>query len=182
MPPTLVRKHEKDVEDLKSDGRHGEEVHRDKALQVVLEESPPGLGRRLAAADEVVAHARLADVDAELQKLAVNTRRTPARILFAHAADEIPNIMWDRRPPSLASPNLPRPEEAKCVAVPGNDCFGLDNDQRRSPVRPDAGQPDPQETVGWLQPWALLRGALQDADLMPERNILQLQRSAGFQD
>ena len=33
-----------------------------------------------------------------------------------------------------------------------------------------------------MQARALLRGALKDADLMPECNILQLQRSAGFQD
>ena len=66
--------------------------------------------------------------------------------------------------------------------MPGDDCFGLDDDQRRTPVRPDAGEPDPQESVGCLQPRALLCGALKNADLVPECNILQLQRSAGFQD
>ncbi|MBC8167883.1 MAG: hypothetical protein H7Y20_18695 [Bryobacteraceae bacterium] len=32
-----------------------------------------------------------------------------------------------------------------------------------------------------MQVRALLRGALKDADLTPQRNILQLQRSAGLQ-
>ena len=101
---------------------------------------------------------------------------------LVRAADEVANLAWDGWTPGLASPNLPRPEEAKCVAVPGNDCFGFDDDQRRTPVRPDAGETDPQETVGCVQLRALLRRALKHADLMPQDNILQLQRSAGFQD
>ena len=109
-------------------------------------------------------------------------RRSPTRIFSADVADEVANLAWNRRAPGLASPDLPRPEEAKCVAVPENDCFGLNDHQRRTPVRPHAGEPDPQKTVSSLQPGALLRGALKDTDLMPERNILQLQRSAAFQD
>src|SRR3954453_14090810 len=42
----IMRKHEENVEDLKPDPRHGKEVHRHKALQVVVEENPPCLGRR----------------------------------------------------------------------------------------------------------------------------------------
>ena len=117
---------------------------------MVVKERPPCLRRRLAISHKILAHARLADVDAKLQQLAVKARRAPARILFAHATNEIPDIMRDRRASGLASPNLPCPEEAKCIAVPANDCFGLDNDQRRTPVRPDAGQPDLQETVGCM--------------------------------
>ena len=100
--------------------------------------------------DQILAHARLPDVDAEFEKLAVNARRAPARILFAHVTNEIPDIVRDCRPPRLASPDLPCPEKAKCLAVPANECFRLDNDQRRTPVPPDAGQPDPQETVGCM--------------------------------
>ena len=139
-------------------------------------------GTALPVPDEIFAYARLPDVDAELQQLAVNARRSPTRIFSAHAADEFANLAWDRRTPGPASPDFPRPEEAKCVAVPRNDCFGLDDDERRTPVRPDAGKPDPQDAVGCMQLRALLRGALKDADLMPQCYILQLQRSAGFQD
>jgi DNA invertase Pin-like site-specific DNA recombinase len=46
-------------------------------LQVIVEEGPPGLGGRLAAAHQVFAHTGLADVDAELEQLAVNPRRSP---------------------------------------------------------------------------------------------------------
>ena len=80
---------------------------------MVIEESPPRLGRRLPTADQVFAHARFADIDAELQQLAVDTRRTPTRVFLAHASDEVANVAGDRRAPGLASPDLPRPEKGK---------------------------------------------------------------------
>jgi hypothetical protein len=125
--PTLVRQHQKHVQDLESDRRHREEVDGYKAVDVILEESPPGLGRRRSISHKVFAHARFANIDAELQQFAVNARRAPARIVFAHAPDESANLGWNRRPTGFASPDLPCPEEAKRVAVPGNDGFRLDD-------------------------------------------------------
>ena len=52
------------------------------------------------------------------------------------------------------------------------------SDERQS--CPHAGEPDPQESVRCVQLRALVRGALKDTDLVAERNVLQLQRSAGF--
>lgn len=72
-PPTLVGQYQKHIQDLEPDRRHGEEIDGYKALDMVLEESPPRLGRRLATADQVFAHARFADIDAELQQLAMDT-------------------------------------------------------------------------------------------------------------
>jgi hypothetical protein len=89
---TLVRQHEKHIEDLKPNRRHGEEVYRYKAVDMILEESAPGLARRLAISHKVFAHARFANVDAELQQFAMNARRAPARIVFAHASNEIANL------------------------------------------------------------------------------------------
>ena len=70
----VVRQHEKDVEHLEADGRHREEVHRDHGLDVILEEGPPGLRRRLAVARHVLADAGLANVDAQFEQFAVNPR------------------------------------------------------------------------------------------------------------
>jgi hypothetical protein len=66
-----------DVEDVKPDCRDGEEVYGHKGLDVVLEEGPPSLSRRFPNTYEILAHARLPDVDAELQKLAMNARPAP---------------------------------------------------------------------------------------------------------
>ena len=103
-----------------------------------------------------------------------------AGIFSADAADEVANLAWDGRTPRLAPPNLPRPEEVKCVAVPRNNCFRLHEDQRRTPTWPHAGQPNPQESVGCVQLRPFLRGASKHAKLMAECNILQLKRSAVF--
>jgi hypothetical protein len=80
-------------------------------------------------ADEVLAHARPPDVDAELEQLAVDAWRSPTRIFSADVADEVTNLAWDGRSPGLATSNLPRPEQAKCFAMPGNYGFGLDDHQ-----------------------------------------------------
>jgi len=66
-PPAIMSQHQKHLQDLEADRRHGEEVHRHHTLHVSVEERPPGLGRRSPAADHVLTHAGLADFDVELQ-------------------------------------------------------------------------------------------------------------------
>jgi len=66
-PAPVVCQHQEHVQNLKPDGRHGEEVHRDQALEMVAEKGPPSLRWRLPTVDHVLAHTGLADVDAELQ-------------------------------------------------------------------------------------------------------------------
>ena len=90
--PSLVRQHEENVEDLKPDRRHGEEVYGHNRFHMVVKEGPPGLRRWLPTAYQVFAHARFTNLDAEFQQLAVDTRCAPTRILFAHAADQVANL------------------------------------------------------------------------------------------
>jgi hypothetical protein len=76
-PAPVVCQHQEHVQDLEPDGWHGEEVDRDQALEMVGKKGPPSLGWRVPTADHVLADTGLADVDAELQKLAVNARSAP---------------------------------------------------------------------------------------------------------
>jgi len=62
-PAPVVCQHQEHVQDLKPDGWHGEEVDRDQALEMISEKRPPSLRWWLPAADHVLAHTRLADVD-----------------------------------------------------------------------------------------------------------------------
>ena len=57
---------------------------------------------------------------------------------MAHPADQVADFTRKRGSSRLAPPNLPHPEEAKALAVPGNDRLGLYDGQRRAPVAPDA--------------------------------------------
>src|SRR5215469_17124950 len=45
--PAMMSQHDKHEQHPKADGRHGEEVDRDEMLDMVVQESPPGLGRGL---------------------------------------------------------------------------------------------------------------------------------------
>jgi hypothetical protein len=56
----------------------------------------------------------------------------------------------------FASPNLPAPEHSKCPSMPGNDCVGLHDHQRRAPLGPHSSKPDPQQAVGVVQRQAFL--------------------------
>jgi len=55
---------------------------------MVAEESLPALGRRAPSPGHVLGDAGLADLDAELEQLAMDPRRSPQRIGNAHLADQ----------------------------------------------------------------------------------------------
>jgi Recombinase/Resolvase, N terminal domain len=57
-------------------------------LDVILQEGPPGLRRRLPTAYNVLAHAGLADIDAEFEQFAMDAGRAPERILAAHLPNQ----------------------------------------------------------------------------------------------
>jgi len=59
---------------------------------VILKEGLPGLRRWLSPACNVLAHARFADIDAQLEQFTVNARCTPERIVAAHLANQLPNL------------------------------------------------------------------------------------------
>src|SRR5262249_2161044 len=88
-------------------------VYRDQCLQVVVKERPPGLRRRLAVPDHVLADAGLTDVDAQLQKFAVNVRSAPEWIFAAQHAHQFAHVFRHRWAAGLAVPNLPTPEQTK---------------------------------------------------------------------
>jgi hypothetical protein len=117
------------VKDMETDGRHGEEIHRNKLRYMILKEGAPSLRGRLTDAQHVFTDARLADVDSELEQFSVNAGCTPSRIFSTHPADQIPDVGSNRRTARLAVPNFPSPEETKAFAMPGQDCFRLHNDE-----------------------------------------------------
>src|SRR5947209_19240406 len=65
-----------------------EQVHGGDVSSVVTQEGAPALGRRSTSLDHVLRDARLSDLKAELEQLAMNARRTPQRIFGAHPPDQ----------------------------------------------------------------------------------------------
>ena len=93
----------------------------------------------------------LGNLDTQFQQLAVNARRTPARVVAAHHPDQIPDLLRYAGPTGLAAPNSPRPEQAEAFTMPGDNGFSLDDHQGGFPVAPHASQPHPEDPVGWRQ-------------------------------
>ena len=126
--------------------------------------------RRLAADGAAVA---LADVNAELQKLAVNPRSAPYRILAANSANQIADLPGYGGSARITASSLPGPEQSEAFPVPGDHRFRLDDDQCGSPIAPQLGQPCPEETIsgGQLRP---LHRAMQDAELVTKSQNLNL--------
>ena len=101
-------------------------------------------------------------------------RRAPERILAAHLADQIPNVLGNRRPSGLAMTDLPGPEEAEAFTVPGDHRLGLDDDEGGTPIGPNPGQPCPEKPISGGQPRPLRR-ALEDAKLVAQSEDLDLE-------
>jgi len=145
--PTVMRQHQKHVKHLEANRRHGKEIDGDQLLGMILQEGAPGLRWRLAATHHVFAHAALPNVDAELEQFTVDAWCAPRWVFAAHPADQVADFTGKRGSSRLAPPNVARPEPTKAPAMPGDDCLGLNDGQRRAPVAPNAGQPGPQQTV-----------------------------------
>src|SRR5215468_6783825 len=111
--PPVVRQHQEHVQDLEPYRRHRKKVDGNHSLHVVVQEGPPSLGGRVPAPDHILAHARLADVDAELEQLAVNSRSAPEWVFTTHGANQLAHLLRYGRPPRLTVSDLPGPEQAK---------------------------------------------------------------------
>src|SRR5215472_10461332 len=83
--------------------------------------------RWLAAAQHILGDTAFADVDAELEQLAVNARCTPRGILPTHLADQVSSLAGNRRSSALSPPNLPGPKQAKAHAMPSHNRLRLDD-------------------------------------------------------
>ena len=89
----------------------------------------------------------LGDLDFQLEKLAMNSGRTPERIGRCHLKNKVTDLRADRRPPGSLLPGLKSPEQLETLSMPPNDSFGFDDDQSLSPVAPETTKHDPEKTI-----------------------------------
>jgi len=91
---------EETIQDSEGEGRHGEEVHGHDHIAVIAKESCPQLAGLVtrSQAPEIARNSAFGDIEAEFQKLTVNSRSAPGRILLYHLPDESSNLGIDRWP------------------------------------------------------------------------------------
>lgn len=122
--PIMAKDHQ-DKEHSERCRGYCEEVDCDEIRRMDLEESSPCLRRWLPISNHVLGHHRFRHIDAELQQLTVDPRRTPQRIGRAHAANEGTNVRVYRRTPTFSTFECPIP--AKSVSVPADYGFRPDD-------------------------------------------------------
>jgi hypothetical protein len=108
---------DEDIEQIEANGRDNEQVHGADVRCVVTEEGTPSLGRRSTSLDHVLRDAGLTDLEAELEKLAMNARRSPQRIFRAHPPDQRAQIRGDLRPASKRA-GFPPPVTTEAGPMP----------------------------------------------------------------
>ena len=162
--------HQEDVHHTEGNGRDREEVNRSDLADVVGQESPPVLGRRLGLLGHVLVDRGLGHVVAQQKQLGQNPRGTPSRILPAHAAKQVAD-----RPVRLGSAGLPAglpsPVELEALAMPARHGVGLADEQGRLPTKPQPRKPVQQDPVR-LADLGAWNGSLHDDQLLPEHHVL----------
>ena len=143
---STVFDHEKTIQDSERESWHGEEVHRRDGLAVIAQESSPEfpclLGRKQAV--EIARNGAFRDVEAQFQKLTVNSGSAPGRILVRQSLDEGSNLGIDLWPAQALGPRSKAPEQPKASAMPGDNGFWFDNNQGVAPCGPKTAKQNPK--------------------------------------
>ena len=112
------------VEGLKRQCRNGKEVEGGYHFAMVVQKCHPALGVALVSAAlevfEIAGDGRFGDLEAELEQLAVDARRTPGGIFILHLPNEKGNLRTDLGPvrwPGFQRQNRRTP--ARCQDVSG---------------------------------------------------------------
>ena len=136
------------------------------------------MSERFTLANHVLSHRRLRYLDAEPEKLTMDPGCSPEGISHTHLSNQPANFLAHTRPAGTTAPTLPGPIETESLAVPGDDRFRLHDKQRRAPLRPEARQPNPEQSVRRVQTKPVELRSLEDSYLVAESQDLDLQRGA----
>jgi hypothetical protein len=132
-----------------------EEVEGGDDLAMVVEQREPPLSLIVVMSSlqtlQVARNRWFGHLEPELEQFAMDARRSPARIVGFHTADQFADLESHLGPPRLARP--PPPEQTEASAMPGHHRFRSDQDERLSPIRIQSPQRGPEESVRAAEPW-----------------------------
>src|SRR5260370_5977851 len=172
LPPAMPHDQQA-VEQTKRDCRDDEQIHRRDAGGMIIEKRFPTLGRRASTPGHILGHARLPDIDAELEKLAVDPRRSRQRIGNAHLADQSAYFHRNNRPTTTAS-RLPAPVGSEPGTMPADKGVRLDDRQRIANFRKQPIETNEYHSVDGAEGEFLWSSPPQNVDLLPQRPNLCL--------
>jgi hypothetical protein len=176
-PPTVVTDHEEAVEDAKRDRWNSEETHRRNGFPVIAKKREPAFGWPgiPRGSFHPTRNRSFRDIETEHEKLAVNARCSPRRILDDHSEDQLAHFLR-----SLSSPDRPAgadfgnelPVQPESSEMPPDHRFRSDDDEGLLPIRPDSPSNYPEEPVEDAKAWPPMP-PLQYGQLLTEDKVLQ---------
>src|SRR6202171_4928770 len=142
---------------------------------MIADKGLPALGRRVSSPDHILGHARLSDIDAELEKLSMDPRRSPQWVCNAHLSDQ-PAYFERHRWSTATRSRLPAPVRSEPGTVPTDNGFRLHNRQRIANVRKQSIQTNEYQSVDSADGEFLWSSPPQNVYLLPQRPNLCLKR------
>src|SRR3974390_2623869 len=142
---------------------------------MIAQKRLPPLRRRPPVPCHILGDRRLADVDAKLEQLAMDPRRSPERVGKADVTDQFADVRRQLRTAARRS-RLPSPVKAKTRAVPADYSFWLNNRQGAQHVRCQTIQSGEYQPIELAECRPLRRFTSQDVQLMAQHQDLCLQR------
>src|SRR5262249_2673782 len=121
----MVQDH-KSIQEPKRDGRDDKHVHRCNGIGMVAKECLPTLRRWPPPLHHVLCHRALANIDAELEQLAVDAWRSPQWVGETHLANELANVRG-RSWSAPERPRFPAPIGSEPSAMPTDDRLWLED-------------------------------------------------------
>ena len=102
---------------------------------------------------------------------------------FAHAADQLADVLGNRRSPGSSVPAFFQVQKnRKRLRCQPTTVSGFDEDGSGAPVGPDVRQPRLEKSVRGSKSGTVGNGASEDVDLVTEGNDLDLESGPGFHD
>src|SRR5260370_29529874 len=148
--PAGVADDEKAVQNTKRERWDGEEIHRGNGLAMVSEERQPALhGIWISRSSlDPSRDTPFRELETQLEKFAVNARRSPGRILGNHTEDQGANLFADTLASSYSSDSRdPGPIQTKPRPMPVHDGSRSDQYERLRPPGPARFQRNPEQLV-----------------------------------
>ena len=171
--PRLELHDDEHVEDCEKGSVLGHEVAGEDLSGVILDEGSPGLRTDSRASDHVLSNRACGVRDVELNaQLFEDLVLAPARVVTAHSSDEEDVLTRDGGPADLLSSRLSAPVEPEALAVPTYHGLRFDENQGGPPSAPEAGEPDPEDSIGWPKTRAL-SDPLVDGELLSQGQVFE---------
>ena len=124
--PAIMRQNKKHVQDPETDGGHYKEINRNELFDVIFQEGPPGLGRRLPMFHHVFCDSGLGHLDSELEQFRVDSWCSPQDIGSTHASNQLPDFLGKSGAANSRPMTFPPPVESKSSSMPSDDCGRID--------------------------------------------------------